>query len=71
MIAKKSLEFHIKSDDYFGALATIISLSAQGVIDDKNRNKILNKKVEELIYLQNNYKITKKNGFKPSNKEHR
>lgn len=71
MITRKSLKFHIKSDDYFGTLATILSLSAQGVIDDKNRNKILNEKVKELVYLQNNYKIIKKNGSKSSNKEHR
>lgn len=71
MIAKKSLKFHIQSNDYFGTLATILSLSSQGVMDDKNRDKILNEKVEELIYLQNNYNIIKKNGSKSSNKEHR
>ena len=68
---QKSLNFHIKSQDYFGTLATIFSLLTQGVIDDKNRDKIINEKVEELMYLQNNCKIIKKNGFKPSNKEYR
>lgn len=68
---KKSLKFHIESNDYFGTLATILGLLLQKIIDSQNRNKILNEKVEELLYLQNNYKIIKKNGSKPGNKEHR
>lgn len=71
MISKKSLEFHIESDDYFGTLAAILDLFTQNVIDEVNKDKILKEKVEELIYLQKNYKITKNNGSKPSNKEHR
>jgi hypothetical protein len=71
MLNKKSLEFHIKSNDYFGTLAAILSLLAQGAVDKQNLNTILNEKVEELIYLQNNYKIIKKDGSKPSNKEYR
>ncbi|MEI6835411.1 MAG: hypothetical protein WCK59_01135 [Candidatus Falkowbacteria bacterium] len=71
MFNKKTLEFHIKSDDYFGTIAAILSLLNQGVIDNKNRNQILNEKVEELVYLQKNYKIIKKDGSKSSNKEHR
>lgn len=68
---RNTLEFHIKSEDYFGTLAAILSLLAQGVVDNQNRNKILNEKVEELVYLQSNYKIIKNNGSKSSNKEHR
>ena len=71
MLNKKSLEFHIKSNDYFGTLAAILSLLAQGAVDEQNRNKILNEKVKELMYLQNNYKIIKENGSKSSNKEYR
>ena len=28
---KKSLEFHVKSDDYFGTLATILGLIRQNI----------------------------------------
>lgn len=44
MINRKPLEFHIKSDDYFGTLATILNFLAQDVIDNKNRDKIINEK---------------------------
>lgn len=65
----KSIKFHIKSNDYFGTLATILNLLHQKeFIGDKD--KILRGKVKELIYLQQNYKIMKKDGSKSSNKEH-
>lgn len=65
----KSIEFHIKSNDYFGTLATILNLLHQEeFIGDIN--KILKEKVKELMYLQKYYKIIKKDGSKPSNKEH-
>lgn len=70
MINKQSLKFHIKSDDYFGTLATILNfLHQKEFVGDKD--KILEEKVEELVYLQENYKIIKKDGSKTSNKEHR
>lgn len=69
MINKKSLKFHIQSSDYFGTLATILNLLHQEeFIGDTD--KILKEKVKELMYLQKYYKIIKKDGSKPSNKEH-
>lgn len=72
-MSKQSLEFHIKSDDYFGTLATVLSLMNQDIFED-NKDKqaqILEEKIKELVYLQKNYKIIKKDGFRTSNKEHR
>ena len=56
------LEFHIEQDDYFGTLATILSLLKQNLSNDKTlkRLDLLDIKVTELMYLQNNYKIVKK-----------
>lgn len=69
MFRTKSLNFHIKSGDYFGTLATILNLLHQKeFVGDKDG--ILKEKVKELIYLQKNYKIMKKDGSKSSNKEH-
>lgn len=65
----KSLNFHIISQDYFGTLATILNLLHQKeFVGDKDR--ILKEKVKELIYLQKNYKIMKKDESKSSDKEH-
>jgi len=70
MINKKSLDFHMQSDDYFGTLATILNfLHQKEFVGDKD--KILKEKVEELVYLQKNYKIIEKDGSKSSNKKHR
>jgi len=55
----KSIKFHIKSDDYFATLATVLSLMKQ----DKtgvDKNKVIKRLVRDLMFLQNNYKITKK-----------
>lgn len=46
-----SLKFHIKSQDYFGTLATVLSLCRQG------NQPIPEHIIDELIYLQNNFKI--------------
>jgi hypothetical protein len=59
----KSLEFHIKSNDYFGTLATILSLTRQNL--EKNEHKKLNIKTlskieKDLLFLQKNYKIANK-----------
>jgi len=47
------LKFHIESQDYFGTLATIISLNQQF------GSKIPQTTIDELMFLQNNYKIVK------------
>lgn len=62
-MSKKSLEFHIKSGDYFGTLATVIDLVKQQIFKDSSRDKnkkIIENKVAELMYLQNNFDIIKK-----------
>ncbi len=62
-MSKKSLEFHIKSGDYFGTLATVIDLVKQQIFKDNSRDKnkkIIENKVSELMYLQNNFDIIKK-----------
>ena len=59
---RKSIEFHIKSDDYFGTLATVIDLVRQNLnpFRQKREKAMLEAKVKELMYLQKNYKIVKK-----------
>ncbi|MCK5510943.1 hypothetical protein KAI65_05400 [Candidatus Parcubacteria bacterium] len=54
----QNLKFHIKSEDYFGTLATVLDLFRLDVFD---RNKILKGIIKNLVYLQDNYKIIKKN----------
>jgi len=59
----KGLEFHIEQDDYFGTLATILSLIRQTIEKDDFKEiniKNLQGAEENLLYLQNNYKIVKK-----------
>ncbi|HRH33180.1 MAG TPA: hypothetical protein PK720_03535 [bacterium] len=61
-MSKESLEFHIKSDDYFGTLATVLDLIKQQVFGDK-KSKLkdaIESKISELLYLQKNYQIVKK-----------
>lgn len=52
--ALKNLEFHIKSQDYFGTLATVLSLGKQ------TGQEIPESVIEDLMYLQRNYKIENK-----------
>jgi len=59
----KGLEFHIKVNDYFGTLATILDLSRQTLGDLVRERKIANvieNQVNDLMYLQNNYEIKPK-----------
>jgi len=65
---RKNIRFHIKSDDYFGTMATALSLIRQ-ITDKKNQelqkvntqyNKILNNLEKDLMFLHTNYKIVKK-----------
>jgi hypothetical protein len=64
---KKSLKFHIESNDYFGTLATVLDLMRQEleIKEDCNNKtyKIIQDKVKELIDLQENYKIIKKTKY--------
>lgn len=49
----ESLKFHIKSQDYFGTLATALSLCRQ------EKLPIFQHVIDDLVYLQENYKINK------------
>jgi hypothetical protein len=61
-MSKKSLEFHIKSDDYFGTLATVLDLLRQNLnpFNQKREKKTLENAVADLVYLQKHYRIEKK-----------
>jgi len=59
---EKSVKFHVKSDDYFGTIAAILSLIKQQTKKDKSPralifNKILKSLEADLLYLQKNYQI--------------
>lgn len=59
----KAVKFHIKNDDYFGTLATVLSLVEQDVMQNgflDIHSDLLKKKVKELVYLQAHYKIIDK-----------
>jgi hypothetical protein len=60
---KQELGFHIKNDDYFGTLATLLDLLRQEFKrkDSKiNAERILKNLTDDLMYLQRNYKILEK-----------
>lgn len=57
---KQQIEFHVKSGDYFGSLAAIIDLVNQSLEKDSQQIKILDKLKNDLIFLQKNYQITRK-----------
>lgn len=59
-MSKGSLEFHIKSGDYFGTLATVLSLAEETLSIDKEHKAIFKRLIKDLMYLQKEYKIVKK-----------
>lgn len=71
-----SLKFHVKSDDYFGTIATVLSLLKEQITKDGINNsrifkKTLNNIEEDLLLLQKNYYIkpkTKKRNSIPKGK---
>ncbi|MFH1030670.1 MAG: hypothetical protein V1770_05425 [bacterium] len=65
---RKNLKFHLESNEYFGILAAILDLAGQ-IAEQKIRelekinqaqSKLLKGLKEDLMYLQENYKIVKK-----------
>jgi hypothetical protein len=59
---QRGLEFHIQINDYFGTLATILDLSRQTLGQSAHEREVggyLAKQVNDLMYLQRNYKIVK------------
>jgi len=59
-VSQKSVKFHILSNDYFGTLATVLSLIKQTPENILQYIKTLENLEEDLLYLQNSYKIVKK-----------
>lgn len=59
-MSKKSLKFHIKSDDYFGTLATVLSLAEETILKNKKHKTIFKRLIKDLMYLQKEYKVVKK-----------
>lgn len=60
---RRGLEFHIKINDYFGTLATILDLSRQTLGDTAREREVagyLEKNVADLVYLQANYRIRRR-----------
>lgn len=57
-----SVKWHVKNDDYFGTIATVISLIRQN-LKENNRydaavlEKLLTNLETDLVILQNNYQI--------------
>jgi len=62
----KRIEKHIEQNDYFGTLATVLDLARQTLERDKKGSKpnwqikLLKSLKDDLIFLQENYKIIKK-----------
>ncbi len=61
-----SVKFHVKNDDYFGTIATILSLIEQQIKKNDCKNIVVLKKTlktlgEDLMFLQKNYQINPKN----------
>lgn len=62
-MSKKSVEFHIKNNDYFGTLATVLSLIRQTIEDNRSDEvniKILINLEKDLLLLQKSFIISKK-----------
>lgn len=66
-MSKKTIIFHVNNNDYFGTLATILSLIKQNLqskyIDKNNYKinlKILSNLKKDLMLLQKDYIITRK-----------
>lgn len=62
---KAGTEFHIKNDDYFGTMATILNLlkeeiNKSGRLNSATLNKTIKNLTKDLIFLQENYQINPK-----------
>ena len=62
---EKSTKFHIKNDDYFGTIATILNLikyeiKKNGLTNKDVLNKTLGNLNKDLVFLQKNYQINPK-----------
>jgi len=61
---ESSVKFHVENDDYFGTIATILSLIKQEIKKGANSTPeietTLKNLEKDLLYLQNNYQINPK-----------
>ena len=57
MTKNDNLEFHIKEQDYFGTLATVLDLLAQDLDTQSARLKNIR---DDLLYLQERYEIVRR-----------
>lgn len=53
----KNLRFHVEAGDYFGTLATILDLLRQGIVKEKDKERVLSDLTADLMYLQHNFTI--------------
>ena len=63
---RRSIEGHIRHDDYFGTLATVFDLLRQDMgKSGKQRahKELLERLRDDLLHLQNNYEIRPKKKF--------
>ncbi len=69
----KGVRFHVKSSDYFGTLASVLTIieekinNSNNLKDKKLIKKILENTIKDCLYLQTNYSIIPKN----KNKNHK
>ncbi len=62
----RQVQFHVKSNDYFGTLATVLDLIRQSIEKERNTSKrrwylgAIKSVVDDLMFLQKNYKIVER-----------
>jgi DNA-directed RNA polymerase subunit L len=61
---RASVKFHVQNDDYFGTMATLLNLLKQEIYKNKNNpekiEQTFDRMEKDFLWLQKNYKITKK-----------
>ena len=67
-----SVKFHVKSDDYFGTIATVLSLLKQQLEKDGVSNAVILKTFRnlesDLMFLQKHYRINRRPQISPKTK---
>jgi hypothetical protein len=69
-----SVKFHVASDDYFGTMATILSLLKQQIKKDGSSQapacrQTLKNLEQDLLFLQKNYQISRRAHIKPASQK--
>ena len=63
MKTHRAIRFHIKNDDYFGTLATLLELLREDLAKcgySKKEVRLLASIREDLMYLQQHYEVVRK-----------